>query len=60
MPSFQKRLIVEQFQGNYLKLNLVKPFPRAPITPSEFQDSEEVDFKQITSGTKTGSRVFLA
>ena len=30
-----------------LKLNLVKPFPRAPITPSEFQDSEEVDFSKL-------------
>ena len=28
MPSFKKSLIVEQFQGNYLKIEVFRHFPR--------------------------------
>ena len=31
MPSFQKSLIVEQFQGNYLKPDIVLPGPRVHV-----------------------------
>ena len=53
-------VLIPSFNQYMLGLNLVKPFLRAAMTPFEFRESEEVDKKQITPGTKTGSRVFLA
>ena len=51
-PSFKKSLIVEQFQGNYLKGNIIWTCSGGPVTSLSvafisFAKREAIDFCQI-------------